>query len=466
MLRKLAVFCAIASIALADDTRRVIIIDIDGVRWDTFKQAYLERHLQSFERILGTVTNGEGFQHAVVFENATTVFPTVTMAAQASIFTGVFPGRHGIPGNAWFDRTSARLIDYMTPISIACVYEIDLMFSGCQGGMANEQLTSPTLYELAARAGKTSTVVFSEYYKGATTPVLPSLDDALGFLEGYDINYPAFDARMMDRAVESLQAGELPDILTVYFAGADGVAHQQGIASQLDYFQNVIDPELGRLLGELALRDPEWSVHTLFVITSDHGRTDLQYHPEDQDLAYRINVDLARIAGPSGNSELVQDGGMAYVYVTAGGDISRTASELISDPALESAVDSILVRESPSSGYHLVQRGHNMQRVLKDWQALVNNLDSGRTGDLILILKPGHYFGNKGYGSEHGSISAGDLGVPLILAQGGVVPLWPVDTVSTTQIAATIASYLGISVEGLSPMLPGVRFSGVITRVD
>ena len=143
------------------------------------------------------------------------------------------------------------------------------------------------------------------------------MEDALGFLEGYDINYLAFDTRMMDRAVESLQAGELPDILTVYFAGADGVAHQQGIASQLDYLQNVIDPELGR------------------------------------------------IAGPSGNTELVQDGGMAYVYVTAGGDISRTASDLISDPALESAVDSILVRESPSSGYHLVQRGHDIQRVPK-----------------------------------------------------------------------------------------------------
>jgi hypothetical protein len=129
-------------------------------------------------------------------------------------------------------------------------------------------------------------------------------------------------------------------------------------------------------------------------------------------------------------------------------------------------VDSILVRESPSSGYHLVQRGHSIQRIPKDWQALVNNLDSGRTGDLILILKAGHYFGNKGYGSEHGSISAGDLGVPLILAQGGVVPLWPADTVSTTQIAATIPSYLGITVEGLSPMLPGVRYRGVITRVD
>lgn len=471
MLAQLAIALAVASLALAadaprivTDAPRVVIIDIDGVRAQTFEQAYIERHLQNFERILGTVANGNAFQNAVVFEHATTVFPSVTMAAQASIFTGVYPGRHGIPGNAWFDRASAQLINYMTPTSMACVYSIDLLLAGCQGGMADNQLTSPTIYEFAARAGKTSTVVFNQYYKGATTAVLPSIEDAFGFLEGYDIDYRAFDTRMMDRAVDSLAAG-LPDLLTVYFAGADGVAHQLGIASQLDYFQTVIDPQLGRLLNELERLDPEWRSHTLFVITSDHGRTDAEYHPEDRDLADRINADLEHFAGPSQASELVTDGGMAYVYVPSGGDTMQIARELIGDPGLEAAVDSILVREDTPAGYRLVQRGHNVQRLPPEWQALVDNLAGNRTGDLVLILNAGHYFGNTGLGSEHGSIFQSDLGVPLILAEGSVIPLRSDKAASTTQIVATVASYLGIAVEGVAPVLPDVRFWGAISRV-
>ena len=394
MLRKLALFCTIASIALAGGSRRVVIIDIDGVRWDTFEQAYREQHLWNFERILGPSTQGAGFRAAAVFENATTVFPTVTMAAQASIFTGVFPGRHGIPGNDWFDRAASRLINYMTPASLACVYGVDLFTTGCDGGMANDQLESPTIYEIAARAGKSSTVAFSQYYKGATIPIVPSLEDALALLQGSELDFAAFDTRMMDRAIESLSTSGLPDILTVYFAGADGVAHAQGIASEFDYLRKIVDPQLGRLLAELALHDPQWSAHTLFVITSDHGRTDLQVHPEDQDLDYRIQSDLARVAGPSG-MQLVENGGMAYVYVPSEDQVMSAARELVSDPSMESTLDYVLARQTLDGAYHLVPVGRNLRRLSTGDQALLNALDSQRTGDIILLLKAGHYFGNK-----------------------------------------------------------------------
>src|SRR5439155_2882362 len=116
-------------------TKHVVIVDIDGVRRDTFERAYLEGRLPNFERLLGPSANGTGFGSALVFENASMVFPTVTMAAQAPIFTGVYPAVHGISGNAWFDRTTSQRIDYMTPLSKACVYAVSFLFTNCSGGM-------------------------------------------------------------------------------------------------------------------------------------------------------------------------------------------------------------------------------------------------------------------------------------------------------------------------------------------
>ena len=62
--------------------------------------------------------------------------PPVTMAAQASIATGTPPVRHGIPGNRWYDRTEARLYDYMNTTGISCTYGFSI-FGGqnCLAGL-------------------------------------------------------------------------------------------------------------------------------------------------------------------------------------------------------------------------------------------------------------------------------------------------------------------------------------------
>src|ERR1017187_10659891 len=102
-----------ATALCAQPARRAVIIDVDGIRRDTFEQAYQDGRLPNFQRI---------FAQALWFDNASSVLPTVTMAAQASIFTGTQPARHGIPGNQWLDRSAGRLIDYMSPGGLICVY--------------------------------------------------------------------------------------------------------------------------------------------------------------------------------------------------------------------------------------------------------------------------------------------------------------------------------------------------------
>ena len=452
-MRRLLLVAVLLAVDGAAHPIRVVIIDIDGVRRDTFEQAYAEGRLRNLERILGSVTNPVPFASALVFENATTVFPTVTMAAQASMFTGVYPSQHGIPGNSWFDTAASQPIDYMTPASMSCVYGFSILMPNCDSGLANRHLMSPTIYEMAGRSGKSSTVVFSQYYKGATMPVLPSIMDALTFVRGANqIDYAAFDARMIERAIQSLASGQLPEILTVYFAGADGVAHERGIASELDYFSSTIDPLFGRLLDAIAAWDSRWAMNTLFIITSDHGRTDAQIHPEDLHLADDISAVLMSAAATT--AQLARNGGMAYIYAQDA-DAIRVARALAAEASLQSAMDCVLVRQN---GYRLMQPNGDLADVPPNRRDLIAGMDGARAGNIVILLKQGHYFGNDGHGSDHGNIAREDLNVPLILANPSIAAFRSTAAVSNTQIAATIAAVLNITAEGIGPPLPGVSF--------
>jgi arylsulfatase A-like enzyme len=80
--------------------------------------------------------------------------------------------------------------------------------------------------------------------------------------------------------------------------------------------------------------------------------------------------------------------------------------------------------------------------------------DSPRAGDLIVTLLPGHYFGNTGVGSDHGSVYSGDLNVPLLVAMPGGAGGHVDDAVSITQVARTIAGYLGFPMDSADEALP------------
>lgn len=452
--------------------RRVILVDIDGVGRNTFEEAYLGRRLPNFERILGPVSDSSAFAHALRFTNATAVFPTLTMSGQASIFTGVYPGKHGVVGNEWFDRSRGRLVDYMSGAGVACVYGFVLLGSPeCAAGIANRHLETSTVYEAASQAGKSTLVVFSHYWRGSGRVVLPSLPEALAFLQGGSVDYEAFDTRMMDHVVEELTSGGMPDLLTLYFAGADAVAPERGANSQVAYLGRVIDVQIGRLLDALETLDPAWRDSTLFVVIADHGRTEVDAAPDDHLAKSRILDALARAGYDSSRSQLAVNGGMAHLYLRSRfgdepwpesppfEDVLRAAQEIHWEAQSGLPVEFILVR-TPENGYQVyaeTEAGQpQLQPLPEEIAVLVSGLDNSRSGGILIVLKEGHYFLSQpgGFIGEHGGIHASDLAVPLILARGGITAGHSAAAVGTVNLAKTIADYLGFAMEGVEPGLP------------
>jgi predicted AlkP superfamily pyrophosphatase or phosphodiesterase len=411
-----AAFLPASTAFSAQPARRAVIIVVDGVRRDTFEQAYRDGPLPNFQRI---------FAQATWFDNASSVLPTVTMAAHASIFTGTTPARHGVPGNQWFDRSTGRIVDYMTPGGLICIYGIiTLGGAGCSGGLANGHLLVPTIYEAAAQAGMISAVYFNQYWKGAARAAPPGVAELVGLLAGHPVDGRAFDSEMTGRAMSDLKSNGLPSLLTLYFMGTDTIAHQEGIASQIPYLSATVDPLLGRILDTIESLDPSWRKNTLFVLVSDHGRTDLPHHPEDLSLMTEL-----RAALPPGTT-IAENGGMAYIYLDQPSlvDLPKLAAALPQNAKLSSTVAGARVRGAG---------------------------DSPRAGDLILTLKPGHYFPSAGgAGSDHGSVYSGDLNVPLLVAMPGAAGGHADDAVSITQVARTIAQYLDFPMDSADEALP------------
>jgi arylsulfatase A-like enzyme len=237
---------------------------------------------------------------------------------------------------------------------------------------------------------------------------------------------------MAGRAITELKSRGLPSLLTIYFAGTDGLAHKSGIAGQIAYLSGTVDVLLGHILDAIESLDPSWRENTLFVLVSDHGCTDLVANSEDPSLKADLQAAL-----PAG-ATVAENGGMAYIYLRQPGlvDLPKLAAALVQDAKLSSAVAAVRARGSG---------------------------DSPRDGDLILTLQPGHYFGNTGVGSDHGSVYSGDLNVPLLVAMPGAAGGHTADAVSITQVAGTIAGYLGFPMDSADAPLPvrqGVRGRG------
>ncbi len=201
-------------------------------------------------------------------------FPSKTFPNHLTIATGLYPGHHGIVGNAFFDpsrRQWYRLND-TTAVRDSSWY------------------SGEPIWVTAERAGVKSGVYFWSGSEAAIAGVRPSY-------------YTKYDAKVsnavrVDGVASWLRkpASERPHLVMVYFSDVDDTTHKYGPdAPTTAPAVASVDRALRRLLDSIAVLPFRDSVN--IVLVSDHGMA--QIPPEQvlpvTDLLGRAGVDTLRM---------------------------------------------------------------------------------------------------------------------------------------------------------------------------
>jgi arylsulfatase A-like enzyme len=286
----------------------VIIVAIDGLKQETLL-SYLQRptggRKGGLHDLLGVRPTPEGvvLTKGTAVRQAVTVFPSFTYPSWTSMFTGVYPGAHGITGNNLFfrDRQIAR---YYTE------YHVDAIRAQIDEDFVSDDINPhlPTLHEYVRRAGGNSVVIHHMVTRGGQA-VKPDFDT----LWNYHTNQSyAVDENSLWEAVHTLTSlatekesdlPALPSLLTLYFSGLDHMEHvtqEDPEGARLAYLGQIDellaqffagDPAITRnhfeKISEKPVRvdpiawpgllaAPAWQ-RTAIILVSDHGHTPVRW---------------------------------------------------------------------------------------------------------------------------------------------------------------------------------------------
>ncbi len=231
--------------------RSVVLFICDGMSRDLVTRGCAEGRLPNIRKRL--VEGGVRVEHAVC------ELPSITYPNLMTFATGVGPPRHGITGNAWFDRYE-RLYRYYLFIK--------------HYRTVNEDSGLPTLFELA-RPGVSANVQ-SAFKRGVTENFANWAVSGVMWFFG---DYTAVDkltATTLDAVAGwANRQRRWPELTVLYFPGVDSVGHRFGPASpryrwSIEHF----DHQLGRVCDWLEREKLLDS--TYLVLVSDHGQVETQ----------------------------------------------------------------------------------------------------------------------------------------------------------------------------------------------
>jgi hypothetical protein len=448
----------------------LIWIVIDGMRPDVLSDGLEARRLPNLARLLG----GVEMERGLLFPLAATA-PSITFTSQASLFTGAHPGQHGVPGNQFFDRFGrlSKGEPRHFAFDVGDTLEVDDAIQVFRAGLASRCLQAPTIYEqLDGGHGwgnwSRAAVIGHMYARGAQTWRPPPLLNLARFTKGgnlFGMDAGDFDRQNLEMALEELDRGGLPDVLTVYFMGLDHQSHHHSPAAQLPYLSEVLDPMIGELweaVHDLGMPDPD-AFAPLWVICSDHGQiesTEDDRHslrlgfPFDRELGHffdALGLDVHDFPGedPDCDAVVSLNGGLAHVYLQNHWEHWSTPPDFEHDvlrvgrafwgahmrgryaPELESALAAVLVRNVHKQGWQVRYQALDQKGDLVDLETWfvaqpaglyldpvhrLNNLAGPLTGDIVLLsnLSDGYYFGSPLEG-VHGGLHPEDSRASLAL---------------------------------------------------
>ncbi len=258
----------------------------------------------------------------------------------------------------------------------------------------------------------------------------------------------AYVARMAAALAEAFGLGKTdrPDLLAVSFSSPDLVGHVFGPNSQeiRDMYAQ-LDRTIGGLLDTLDRtvgRD-----NYVVALTADHGVTVI---PEQLTATGRDGgrINAGALVNTIEQTAQVAAGPGKYIARITGNDIYFEPGMFAKLAAAPAALEAVSAAVSVQPGINRVIRGDRLSYASASAsdrlvRAAALSYFPGRGGDLILVPKDGWMFAASG--TTHGSASADDQRVPILLFGKGVKAGQYEDEASPADVAPTLAALAGIS---------------------
>ncbi len=444
----------------------VVLVIVDGLKWDVLKSCMDGSGSTDCPNLRSVF--GPSLNQSYRFNDAFSVYPSYTFAANASIVTGLPPKAHEITGNAFFDRSTLLERNY------EAAWENLTENYTLPEGRASLDLPSgvETIYSgLRFRKQKPSLVGFHMYSRGVDTPgnwVVPNLADKGLFISSFTA--AAYDYSSMSKTLRRLNEimstpGNAPGIITLYLPALDHISHRQGTATQEAYLRDTVDAYFGDFLNGFTTVENEvfkglWSydntrTHTSFVLLADHGQSDVYgWEPTSDQLEKTIARFMKDGAGspyagldPAQYLKVKTNAGMAHLYFRAPGNtawsdpppagfLDNVAGMLKAHGGYGPSIDVVLVKEGPES-YRVYDNNSRVEvaayfdaperkaRYLKAAERIAGMAHASRSGDIVLNASDGHGFWANGTDwyyllvgkdkATHGNLRTVDSLVPLVV---------------------------------------------------
>ena len=236
---RLLVLALVAGLATrAADSAPLILISLDGFRWD-----YCALHPTETSNLRHLAREGVSARALLP------VFPSNTFPNHYTIATGLYPSHHGIVNNDQFDPNLGEFFHHKSPAAVH-----DPRWWGGE-----------PIWVTAVKQGRKSAALYWVGSEAEIKGVRPT------FWRPYDYyNFP-FPKRLdeVSRWLR-LPADERPAIVALYFEESNSVGHRSGPDSpELTAAIKLIDGEVGALIARLSAE----GITANYVIVSDHGMT-------------------------------------------------------------------------------------------------------------------------------------------------------------------------------------------------
>ncbi|MCP4416436.1 MAG: alkaline phosphatase family protein [Chloroflexi bacterium] len=358
---------------LGDSVKRVVLLTLDGFGWNLFRAR---------QDLLTAVT-----QKATISNQLTSIFPSTTVAALSSLWTGAAPAQHGMIGLTMFFpeyAVSAGMLDF-SPLFFKAKDAL------VEAGMApNQFLQRPGVGEQLA-AGAVPTYAF----KGAEI-----VNSALSKMHGRGVTdsfgvYSFADLLVQMREFLDEQAGERL-FINAYWPSIDTLSHYhtwQGTAVSAElraiFFQ--LQTEFFESLTDAARKD------TAFFIVADHGQVST---PVSQHIFLSDHPQLEKMLfmRPTGEPRVL------YLYTKHG---CQTAVAEYINTKLGHAMTAVLAQDALQAGLfapddfadNIIERLGDVVVIMRDGYSMFSEAERAKAHKMI---------------GRHGGMTHAEMQVPWL----------------------------------------------------